>query len=45
MLKDLYLKLLAMFRGKEKETPFSFKKDILNRYGQKEEKNSKENDS
>ena len=42
MLKSLYLKLLSILpRRKKKEEPFSFKKDILKRYGKKEE-NSEE---
>ena len=41
--KDLYLKLLSILpRRKKKEKPFSFKKDILKRYGEKEEKDSEE---
>lgn len=42
MLKSLYLKILSILpRRKKKEEPFSFKKDILKRYGKKEE-NSEE---
>jgi hypothetical protein len=35
---DLIKKLWSLIRRKKKEKPFSFKEDILKRYGKKEEK-------
>jgi acyl-ACP thioesterase len=34
---DLIKKLWSLIRRKKKEKPFSFKEDILKRYGKKEE--------
>ena len=39
---DLIKKLWSLIRRKKKEKPFSFKEDILKRYGKKEEKDDKE---
>tara|TARA_E500000178_G_C16601637_1_gene564932 strand:+ start:358 stop:489 length:132 start_codon:yes stop_codon:yes gene_type:complete len=42
---DLMKKLWSLIRRKKKEKPFSFKEDILKRYGKKEEKDGKEDNT
>ena len=42
---EFIIKLWSLIRRKKKEKPFSFKEDILKRYGKKEEKDDKENNT